>query len=57
MIKLISLENLQQYHNLLIKQLSEGKLQPINLCPQCNGIMDGMKCPYCGIKYKWVVDD
>ena len=52
----ISLDNLKQYHNLLMKQLSNGHMSPINICTQCGGLIDGDKCPYCGTKFKWVID-
>ena len=39
-----------------MKQLANGHMKPINICTQCSGLMDGDTCPYCGTKYKWVVD-
>lgn len=56
--KYVDLNMLQTYHNKLMKQLSEGRLVPINVCPNCGGIIDDMnKCEYCGAKLKLVVDD
>ena len=55
-LKLITFENLTTYHNSLMKYLNEGKLVPINICPQCGGIIEeNNKCNYCGAKLKLVV--
>lgn len=56
-IKVVTLENLQQYHNILMKHLSNPHLVPINICPQCNAIIDDTQiCKYCGVKLKLVID-
>ena len=55
--RFMSFENLQQYHNLLMEQLKDGHMKPINICSQCGGLLDGNMCPYCGTKFKWVVEE
>ena len=56
-IQYVSLKGLKQYHELLMKQLANGHMKPINICTQCGGLIDGDTCPYCGTKYKWVIDN
>ena len=56
-MNVMTFENLQQYHQLLMKQLSKGSLIPINICQNCGGIMEKTECPYCGTKHKWVIDN
>ena len=54
----VTLENLQQYHKLLMKSLKNPHMIPINLCPQCGGIISETDvCEYCGVKLKLVVDE
>ena len=56
-MKIVTFENLQHYHNSLMKYLNSGKLIPTNICPQCGGIVDeNNKCNYCGVKLKLVID-
>ena len=51
----LTLENLQQYHNLLMKSLKNPRMIPINRCPQCGGIINEINiCEYCGTKLKLV---
>lgn len=55
--KFVSLNNLIQYHDHLMKMLGTGKLVPINICPNCGGIIDSNnECKYCGAKLKLVID-
>lgn len=56
--KYISKENLIQYHNMLMNMLKDGKIVPINICPNCGGLitLDKMECEYCGAKFKLTID-
>ena len=55
--QLITLENLQQYHKLLIEYIGSPDLVPMNICPQCGGIIsDTKECEYCSVKLKLVAE-
>jgi len=57
-MKIITLENLEQYHKLLMKSLKNPHMTPINICPQCGGIISETNvCEYCGAKLKLVIDN
>lgn len=57
-IKVITLKNLEQYHKLLMKSLKNPHMIPINVCPQCGGIISETNiCEYCGTKLKLVIDN
>lgn len=57
--KLISVKNLQTYHNTLIRYLSDKvRFVPTNICSQCGGLIgQNNTCDYCGTKYRLVLSE
>ena len=54
----VTIEGLKQYHQLLMRTLKNPHMIPINICPQCGGIISETDvCEWCGTKLKLVVDN
>ena len=57
MAMFVTLENLQLYHESLMKYLKNPHLVATNICPQCGAVINDVnKCDYCGAKLKLVID-
>ena len=57
MIKYMSLDNLKQYHNLMIKYIDQRidlAEKGVTNCPNCGAPIYDKTCPYCGTNLiKW----
>lgn len=56
--RLVTLQNLQNYHETLMRYLSDKtRMIPTNICSQCGGLIgENNTCDFCGTKYKLVLD-